>query len=79
MPPNDVSAVEAYGFNQVAGRVRSVDGFLLGFPTKPADIDSNIAQIGDDIAEFLFEDGNARYAERREARAKNFLTTAAGA
>jgi hypothetical protein len=77
--PGDVSAPEAYAFDQVAARVRSINDVPVGFPASQAEIESIIDRIGDEIAEHMMEVGNADYVKRREARAKNFSATGASA
>ncbi len=76
MLPNDVLALEAYGYNQVAARVRMIDGNPIGFPASDSAIEQILAELGDEAAEFLFEQGHASLSARREERAKNSLKTA---
>jgi hypothetical protein len=78
MLPEDTGAPEAYGFSHVAAKVRMVDDVILTFPKDQAGIEANLNAIGDDVAEWLFEEGGRAYAERRKERAKNSLTTVDG-
>lgn len=69
--PEDAFAPEAAGFNQVAARVRMIDGIPTPFPSNDSQIIRVLDMLGDEAAEWLYERGAHDYQERVKAKAKN--------
>jgi hypothetical protein len=71
MLPEDSGAPEAYGFNQAAAKVRQIDGEAIGFPANDTMIESILRELGDEAAQFLYDEGIVSFRKKMEAKAKN--------
>ena len=76
MLPGDVEAPEAYGLNQLAAKVRNIDGAPIAFPSNDVQIGAILDEAGDDFVDWVFAESAKTFREKLEAEVKNSKATA---